>query len=106
MKLAQDVKTIGAINNKKNRRVEHDNRHAILESRQHADRIAHEKGKRHRVWGGYKTQEMPRERRDFEVDIARPLGPTYFRRAYCMKKESFYRLYSILKKELTTEFIK
>jgi len=71
-----------------------------------AARIAYKHEKRQRVWGGDKTKEMPRVRKDFEVDIALPLGPTYFRRAYRMKKESFYRLYSILKKELQQEFIK
>ena len=106
MKLLQHVKAIVAFSTKMKRLDEVNNHHAMLESMQLAGRIVYEHEKGQRVWGGDKTKEMPRVRKDFEVDIALPLGPTYFRRAYRMKKESFYRLYSILKKELQQEFIK
>ena len=59
-----------------------------------------------RVWGGDKSTELPRVRKDFEDDIAMPLGPTYFRRAYRMQKESFYKLYHILKPEMVKHFLK
>ena len=56
------------------------------------------------IWGGDKKKEMLCVRRDFDHNIARPLGPTCFCRSYGMKKDTFYKLYSILKKDLAKEF--
>ena len=53
---------------------------------------------------GNKTSEIPRERKDLEVDIFRPLGKYMFRRAYRMNKQSFYKLHDILKPRLDTIF--
>ena len=103
MKLLRHVKTIIAFSNKRKRIDDGNNHQATLESMQPASIIVCEHKSTKRVWGGNKTIEMPRIRRDFEHDIARPLGPTYFRRAYRMKKETFYKLFSILKKDLAQE---
>ena len=46
---------------------------------------------------GNKKEELPRERKDLERDIFLPLGKYMFRRAYRMKKASFYKLHSLLK---------
>ena len=59
-----------------------------------------------RVWGGDKNEEMPRVRKDFEQDIARPLGPLCFRRVYRMRKDSFYILFSFLRRDLASQFYK
>ena len=50
--------------------------------------------------------EVPRERKDFDNDIVRPLGPFCFRREYQMRREYVYKIFSILRKELKKEFIK
>ena len=70
---------------------------ALLES---AQRSAHQ-----RMHGADKGTEKPRVRKNLEKDIFEPLGEQYLRRAYRMKKESFYKLYSILKSELEDEFL-
>ena len=49
---------------------------------------------------GNKKPELVRERENLEKDIFRPLGKYMFRRAYRMKKASFYKLHSILKPHL------
>ena len=54
MTLAQALKTIVAINNKRKRIDEHDNQNVNLESIQLASRIAYEYEKRRRVWRGDK----------------------------------------------------
>lgn len=59
-----------------------------------------------RVWGGNKNIELPRVRKNFEVDIYQSLGSTYFRRAYRMTKKSFDHLFCKLKPELKKEFHK
>ena len=89
MGLLEHVKAIVAFGNKRKRLDEIDNHQAIIESMQLGAQIAYEHETGHRVWGGDKTQA---------------LGPTYFRRAYRMKNDTFYRLYSILKKELEKDF--
>ena len=86
MKLLQHVKTIVAFSNKRKRLDEVDNHHAMLESMQLAARIAYEHEKGQRVWGGDKTKEMPRVRKDFEV----------YQMVYCMEVVTFMTL-------LTTE---
>ena len=70
---------------------------ALLESVQ---RSAHQ-----RMHGADKGKERPLVRTNLEKDIFEPLGDQYLRRAYRMKKESFYKLYSILKSELEDEFL-
>ena len=70
---------------------------ALLES---AQRSAHQ-----RIHGADKGTETPRVCKNLEKDIFEPLGEQYLRRAYRMKKESFYKLYSILKSELEDEFL-
>ena len=56
------------------------------------------------LFGGNKREEMPRTRKDLEKDIFLPLGDVYFRRSYRMKKESFYKLHTILAPLLTQHF--
>ena len=41
-------------------------------------------------------EDIHRERKDLEKDIFAPLGNYYFRRAYRMKKDSFYHLHDLL----------
>ena len=58
-----------------------------------------------RCHGGDKGTETPRVRKDIETDIFQPLGDQCLRRAYRMNKQSFYKLYWILKTELEDEFL-
>ena len=53
---------------------------------------------------GNKKEEIPRERKDLERDIFHPLGKYMFRRAYRMKKATFYKLHSLLKPRLDKVF--
>ena len=47
---------------------------------------------------------MPCVRRYSGYNITQPLSPTYFRQAYRMKKETFYKLFSIVRKDLAQDF--
>ena len=100
MKLLQHVKAVVSFSNKRKRFYDEDHNQNIIESMRVATRLEYEHEQRSRDWGGDKKEEMSRERKYFEKDIALPLGPTYFRRAYRMNKDSFYILSLILKKEL------
>ena len=53
---------------------------------------------------GNKKEEFPRERKDLERDIFQPLGKYMFRRAYRMRKVTFYKLHSLLKPRLDEVF--
>ena len=55
-------------------------------------------------FGGNKNKELPRCRKDIEKDIFRPLGDYNFRRAYRMKKLTFYKLHSLLQPLLLRQF--
>ena len=70
---------------------------ALLES---AQWLSHQ-----RMHGADKGIEIPRVNKQLEKDMFNILGDQYLRRAYRMKKESFYKLYSILKSELEDEFL-
>jgi len=63
-----------------------------------------ETGRRHLGCKGTKRPELCRERKDIEKDIFVPLGRYMFRRAYRMKKSSFYSLHSTLKPDLDRVF--
>lgn len=58
-----------------------------------------------RLHGGDKCKEILRCRKDLEKDIFQPLGDQYLRRAYRMNRQSFYKLFTILKTELEDEFL-
>ena len=83
-----------------------DNHDTILRSMKLGCMMAYTHESKQRVWGGDKCFETQRDRKDFENDIARPLGADYFRRAYRMKKESFYKLFSILQSNLKRQLSK
>ena len=53
---------------------------------------------------GNKRPELCRVRKEIERDIFVPLGSYMFRRAYRMKKSSFYSLHSTLKPDLDRVF--
>ena len=52
----------------------------------------------------FKSPEIPRVRKDIVKDIFTPLGPRNFRRAYRMRKATFYRLHTILESDLKKHF--
>ena len=58
-----------------------------------------------RLHGGDKYKEILRCCKDLEKDIFQPLGDQYLRRAYRMSRQSFYKLFTILKTELEDEFL-
>jgi len=93
-----------AFTNKRKRMDYEDNQIDIIQSMQTTAILAYEYEFPKRVWGSDKQKEMPRERKNFELDIALPLSPAYFQRLYCMTKESFYILFFILEPELKKEF--
>ena len=45
-----------------------------------------------------------RVRKNLELDIMVPLGERFFRRAYRMEKQSFYRLHGLLREDLEKKF--
>ena len=78
MRLLELAKQIVAFNREKRKHDEEENNTHILESMHLCYAIAHEHDLNKIIWGGDKAEEIPRQRKDFENNIARPLGPTYF----------------------------
>ena len=107
MKLIKHVKLIIA-SSKKRKMIDDlvNHQRTIIQSTQLAPLIAYKYATYQWMWGGDKGKEVPCEQKDFEKDIVQKLGPTYFKKAYRMRTESFYRLFSILKKDLDKEFNK
>ena len=54
---------------------------------------------------GDKCKEIQLCCKELEKDIFQPLGNQYSRRAYRMNRQSFYKLFTILKTELEDEFL-
>ena len=102
--LLQQVKSIIQFSKKRKRHDEEDLHHTVLNSMSMGALLAYQHESNFRIHGGDKGTEIPQKQRDFHNDIVMQLGPTYFRRSYRMKIESFYQLYNILEEGLQMEF--